>query len=87
MLWTHNLKSIIYNDSFVPDGAPSTETYQGIQQRREMAFRRVTERPLQQSRWVQVCNGTRRMTQWRSKDDSWSAGYLQEPRSVLLAVG
>jgi hypothetical protein len=30
MIWTHHLKNITYNSSFVPDGAPSTEIYSGV---------------------------------------------------------
>lgn len=29
MLWMHNLKNIFYDDRFVPDGAPSDESYKG----------------------------------------------------------
>jgi hypothetical protein len=29
MVWTHNLKNITYDKAFVPDGAPSSETYDG----------------------------------------------------------
>jgi len=29
MIWTHHLKDINYNASFVPEGAPPTETYNG----------------------------------------------------------
>ena len=43
MLWTHNLKNITYNNSFVPDGAPSTETYQGIELECHNFFDRVTK--------------------------------------------
>jgi hypothetical protein len=30
LIWTHHLKNITYNASFVPEGAPSTETYNGM---------------------------------------------------------
>jgi len=30
MIWTHHLKNITYNASFVPQSAPSTETYQAM---------------------------------------------------------
>jgi hypothetical protein len=30
MLWMHKLKDITYDDHFVPDGAPSTESYKGM---------------------------------------------------------
>ena len=29
MIWTHHIKNITYNETFVPEGAPATETYQG----------------------------------------------------------
>jgi hypothetical protein len=28
-LWTHHLKDITYNATFVPKGAPESETYEG----------------------------------------------------------
>ncbi|KAL0067114.1 hypothetical protein AAF712_005901 [Marasmius tenuissimus] len=28
MIWTHHLKNITYNETFVPEGAPATEAYQ-----------------------------------------------------------
>ncbi|KAK1228962.1 hypothetical protein PQX77_008002 [Marasmius sp. AFHP31] len=30
MIWTHHLKDIAYNETFVPEGAPTTETYQAL---------------------------------------------------------
>ncbi|EGN97606.1 hypothetical protein SERLA73DRAFT_110899 [Serpula lacrymans var. lacrymans S7.3] len=30
MIWTHNMKNITYNSSFVPEGAPATESYEAI---------------------------------------------------------
>jgi hypothetical protein len=29
MIWTHHLKNITYNPSFVPEGAPPPEMYNG----------------------------------------------------------
>jgi hypothetical protein len=29
MLWTHNMQNITYNSTFVPQGAPVSETYNG----------------------------------------------------------
>jgi hypothetical protein len=29
LIWMHNMKNMTYNDSFVPEGAPETETYNG----------------------------------------------------------
>jgi hypothetical protein len=29
LIWTHHLKDITYNTSFVPEGASSTEIYDG----------------------------------------------------------
>jgi hypothetical protein len=37
MLWMHNLKNIFYDDHFVPDGAPSDESYKG----EEIIYRNV----------------------------------------------
>ena len=28
-VWTHNMKNITYNSTFVPQGAPANETYEG----------------------------------------------------------
>ncbi|KAJ8082040.1 hypothetical protein PM082_007886 [Marasmius tenuissimus] len=30
MIWTHHMKDIAYNETFVPEGAPATETYQAL---------------------------------------------------------
>lgn len=30
MIWTHHLKDISYNASFIPEGAPPSETYNGM---------------------------------------------------------
>lgn len=30
MLWTHHLKNITYDETFLPDGAPDRATYKGI---------------------------------------------------------
>ena len=29
MIWTHRMKDIAYNATFVVEGAPETETYEG----------------------------------------------------------
>ena len=29
MVWTHNMKNITYDSTFVPQGAPATEIYEG----------------------------------------------------------
>jgi hypothetical protein len=29
MIWTHHIKDITYSAPFIPDGASSTETYDG----------------------------------------------------------
>ena len=84
MLWTHKLKDISYDNHFVPDGAPSTETYRGEWKSNPSASFTETLKLLH---LVLECNGQKHMPLRRPTGGIYLADYLVEDPLGLLADG
>jgi hypothetical protein len=84
MLWTHKLKDISYDDHFVPNGAPSTDTYRGERiSNRSASFTET----LKLLHLVLGYNGQKHMPLRRPTVGLYSADYLVEGQLGLLADG